>query len=143
MTLHTVPALAARRRPLKPLLAQVLTGEPWTVALHDPVSASPAVTAACAVSYISRRHARWHTIPADALGGVLAQSVARDRVTYRLGEWPFLDALERLIPVTPWSELEPLLAPYRSASQSGGKRDGINPNKGKISSDFGYFATNW
>lgn len=117
MSLRTDPALSIRRRALKPLLAEVLTGEPWEIALRDPGAAPPAVAAACVVSYISRRHARWDTIPAVALGRVLDRTIARDRAAYKPGEWPFLDALERLLPVITLPDLEPLLKPYRSAVQ--------------------------
>lgn len=123
MPLHTDPALSARRRPLKPLLARALTGEPWAVALRDAGATPPAVAAACAVSYISRRHSRWWTIPSAALGKVLDRSVRQDRAKFQPGDWPFLDALEQLVPVTPWHDLDQLLEPYRrtaSSDRSGG-----------------------
>lgn len=122
MPIHTDPALSARRRALKPLLSAVLTGEPWTVALTDPAAVPPAVLAACAVSYISRRHARWEGIPAAALGRVLGLAIRRDRATIRPGDWPFLDALERLVPAARWQDLEPLLEPYREIAGADKKR---------------------
>lgn len=46
MLFHTDADLAARRRVLKPLLAEALTGESWLTALRDPRDLKPAVIAA-------------------------------------------------------------------------------------------------
>lgn len=118
MTLiHTDPALAARRRPLKPLLAQVLAGEPWIIALEDPDLTPAPVAAACIVSYISRRRSDWAELPAELLRGATEHNLACDRDRCRPGEWPFLDALEVLVPRAPWPRLDPLLEPYRRAME--------------------------
>ncbi|MGF7175875.1 hypothetical protein [Azospirillum doebereinerae] len=102
-------------RPLKPLLAEVLTGEPWLAALRDPRDTAPAVTAACIVSYISRRHPAWETVPGDELGEVLVDLIAADRVHHLPGDWLFLDAVERLLLMVRWGGFDPMLEPYRVA----------------------------
>ena len=111
---HTEPALADRRRPLKPLLARFLAGEPWHAALcGDPRSVEPSVTAACLVSSVSRRDPAWVSLGIDDLPPRLIRLVKVDRAHHPLGQWPFLDALERLLPTIEWPAIAIHLAPYR------------------------------
>lgn len=52
------------------------------------------------------------------LGKVLDRTIAPDRRVYRLGDWPFLNALEPLLPVIAFPDLDPLFEPYRCVFQS-------------------------
>lgn len=112
---HTVSALSGLRRELKPLLARVLAGEPWNLALRDPSAVPAEVAAACVVSYVTRREPRWHRVPGQELALLVSALIAADRAELRPGEWPFLDALECLLPSIDWSAMDALLSEYRAA----------------------------
>lgn len=115
--LHTDPKLSVLRRPaLKNLLAQHLHGEPWAAAIDgDPAILPPEVTAACVVSYVTRRDATWNSQSLTQLQMNLATLITRDLHRFASDEWPFLIALNRLLQVCDWSALEPHFAAYRVA----------------------------
>lgn len=115
LQLRTDPKLSALRRPaITNLLAPLLTGEPWLEALHGDPAALPApIAAACIISYITRRDIDWHIRTSRDLQERLIQLVAMDRRSVEPGRWPFLDALERTLPIWTCQQVDKHLEPFR------------------------------
>lgn len=112
--MQTDSALTTLRRPLKPLLAEILDGEPW----RDMVVAGHVdqpVLAACVASFVTRRDAEWVRWSAEDLPHNVAALVAAEEAAPEFQEWPFLDALSRALPLADWPVIDRLLSPYRKA----------------------------
>ena len=95
------PDLVAMRRPLKPLLAEVLTGEPWEAAFEAPRSPiSDPVIAATIASYASARDAAWHRTDINELPLLLDRLLAQDLDGGEPGRpsWRMAEALRLLLP---------------------------------------------
>lgn len=110
--MSTDPRLTALRKPLKPLLAEVLTGEPWRQ--FDPCRADPVVYAASLVSYLSRRAYDWHTWSGPVLAGRVTRLLDEEAERPEYHPWPFLDALRLGTATICWSEVEAHLVRYRA-----------------------------